>query len=252
VSLGLSFLQAKVYLALTVSGISTGREVAKKAKIAPQDVYRILAELQEKSLVEKIIDRPNKYRPIPLKNGLLMLLQQRNSETTELQQAVFEMVKWFENPKSCSDKKHIGDFALVPAKESIENRIIKFFETAQTALDLMNECQEGMMGHESVFEFERRALDRGVKVRDILARTEKKYEIPESFVVLTERRPMFQVKYCQFPPPAILLIKDHREVLISTNSTVNMLSQPYLWSNNPILVRLIQQWYDTMWEKCED
>ena len=28
------------------------------------------------------------------------------------------------------------------------------------------------------------------------------------------------------------------------------LDTPYLWSNNPILTHMIQQWYDIMWEKA--
>jgi len=252
VNLGLTFLQAKVYLALNRLGTLSGRETAKAAKIAPQDVYRILTELQEKELVEKIIDRPNKYKPIPLKDGLLMFIQQRNKETTQLQQAIQEMIKQFEKTKNNNSKRETGNFALVPAKESLKKRAITLIETAKTSLNFMNEYQEGMIGHEIIFELEARAIDQGVTIKDILGKNKNKCEppeIPSKFANLTARNPMFQVRYCQFPPPAILLIKDNKELLISTNSTTNM-SQPYLWSNNPILVNVIQQWYDTMWEKC--
>ena len=87
VNLELTVLQAKVYLALVKLGTSTGRTTAKAAKVASQDVYRVLTELQEKGLVEKIIAKPNKYRPIPLKDGLSMLLQRRNKQTAELKKA---------------------------------------------------------------------------------------------------------------------------------------------------------------------
>ena len=50
VNLGLTVLQAKVYLSLAKSGVSTGRATAKAAKVASQDVYRVLIELQEKGI----------------------------------------------------------------------------------------------------------------------------------------------------------------------------------------------------------
>ncbi len=250
VNLELTLLQAKVYLALAKSGTSSGRAVAKAAKVASQDVYRILNELQEIGLVEKIISRPNKYKPIPLKNSLPMLLQRRNIQTTQLKKSVIKMFKGFQNIESAVDKKETGDFILIPGKEPTENRIKMFFETARTSIDLMNECQEGMIGHEINFDLEVKALNNGVKIRDILCKTKKSIRRQKRFSALLERKPEFQVKYHQFAPPAILCIKDSKEVLISTTKNAYALAQPYLWTNNLNLVHVIQQWYDTMWEKC--
>jgi sugar-specific transcriptional regulator TrmB len=70
-------LQAKVYIALAKLGTLTGRVTAKEAKVASQDVYRVLAELEEKNLVEKIIVTPNKYRPVPVQDVLSILLKQK-------------------------------------------------------------------------------------------------------------------------------------------------------------------------------
>jgi sugar-specific transcriptional regulator TrmB len=250
VNLGLTLLQAKVYLALAKSGTLSGRAVAKAAKVASQDVYRILNELQEIGLVEKIISRPNKYKPIPLKNSLSMLLQRRNTQTTQLKKSIIKMFRGFQDSESPADKKETGDFILIPGKEPTENRIKMLLGTAQTSIDLMNEYQEGITGHEINFDLEIKALNNGVKIRDILYRTKKRYQPPKKFSVLLERKPEFQVKYHQSAPPVILCIKDNKEVLISTTKNANSLAQPYLWTNNPNLVHVIQQWYDTIWEKC--
>lgn len=68
VNLGLTYLQAKVYVTLLRLG-DVGAEVRKIASasvIARQDVYRILPALQKMGLVEKVVAIPTIYRPIPL------------------------------------------------------------------------------------------------------------------------------------------------------------------------------------------
>ncbi len=249
VNLGLTVLQAKVYIALARSGASTGRVTAKLAKVASQDVYRVLTELQEKGLVEKIISKPNKYRAIPVKEGLLMLLQRRKKQTEELNRAVFELSNSFLTINVPEDKRETGTFVLIPQGEPIENRLVGVWKTAQKSIDLMNDFQEGIVWYEKNFELNIKALNRGVKIRDLLSKTQKRYHITKTFSVLLERKPEFQVRYLDFPPPAKLMIKDRKEVFISTTREINSLNYPCLWSNNPIVVQIIQQWYDIMWEK---
>ncbi len=250
-SLGLTVLQAKVYLALVALSNTTGRAAAKEAKVASQDVYRVLSELQEKGLVEKIIDKPNRYRPIPLKEGVSMLLQRRAKETAELEKATAEICKNFQNIDKNEYKSENNEFILIPEKEAVLSKFWRNIESAQISLDLMNDFQEGIDGHEALFELEMKAIDRGVKIRDILYNP-KKTNKTNSLSKLLKRKPAFQTKTAQFPLPIKVTIKDRKEVLISTRMEVNTKTQPYLWSNNPLLVQIIQNWYDMMWEKAEE
>jgi sugar-specific transcriptional regulator TrmB len=249
VDVGLTVLQARAYIALAGSGTSTARATSKIAKVAPQDIYRVLAELQEKGLIEKIISKPNKYRPIPLEEGIPMLLQRRDKQTAELKKTIFEI---FKNPQSADgheDNNETEEFALISGKETITNRVIKLFGTAQESLKLINNFEEGMMMHENLFELEVKALDKGVKIKDILSKTQKRNQTPKSFSRLLKRQPEFQVRYLNAAIPAKIAIKDNKEVIISTKTEGKPLEQPALWSSNPVIVKIIQQWYDTLWEK---
>ena len=55
IRLGLTLRQAKTYLALLQTGISTTRTIALTSKIPRPDIYRIMSELEELGLREKII-----------------------------------------------------------------------------------------------------------------------------------------------------------------------------------------------------
>ena len=50
--------------------------------------------------------------------------------------------------------------------------------------------------------------------------------------------------------PVKIFIKDQQEMLISIENAKSNIGTPYLWSNNPILINIIQQWYDIIWEKA--
>jgi len=57
--LGLSAIQAKVYLALAQSTESTATVVADISGVARPDVYRVLAQLEKMGLVQTIVANPN-------------------------------------------------------------------------------------------------------------------------------------------------------------------------------------------------
>ncbi len=248
VNLELTVLQAKVYLALVKSGASTGRATAKLAKVAPQDVYRIFTELQQKGLVEKILAQPNRYRAIPLEEGISMLLQRRNEQTAQLKKAAVKIFSSFQAVEALEEQTDNGDFVLLPKGEAIVHRIRKNWDTATSRVDLMNYFPEGVELNKENLEYELRALNRGVKVREILGKTCNKQRNNKTCTALL-RRPQYQIRFFYGPPPAKLMITDRKEVLISTSSAATPLEYPSLWSNNQVVVQLIQEWFDNVWEK---
>jgi DNA-binding MarR family transcriptional regulator len=248
INLGLKVLQAKVYLTLAKLGTSTGRATAKEAKVAPQDVYRVLTELQEAGLVEKIIAKPNKYQAMPLDQGLSMLLERRNNQTERLKKAVSTVSRLF--PAFCNEtqEKDMGDFVLVAKDEPIRNKATRMIETAHVSLDLMNEINEGMTAYDNLYNLEMKLLKKGGKIRDILCKETSNFQVAKCFSALLQRYPDFQVRYLNFSP-AKIIIKDGKEVLLSTKTKAKTFQQPFLWTDNPILVHIIQQWYNGIWDK---
>jgi hypothetical protein len=73
--LGLTISQSKVHLALFELKKATGKITAKHSKVARQEAYRVLDELQEKGLVEKIIARPTEFEPIPIDDCIYILIK---------------------------------------------------------------------------------------------------------------------------------------------------------------------------------
>jgi sugar-specific transcriptional regulator TrmB len=240
-------MQAKSYITLAKIGVLSGKETAKEANIAPQDIYHVLLELQEKGLIEKIIAKPNKYRAIPFQQGISLLLQRRDKQTAELKQKTLEILEIFQ-PIELERKLTSNEFILIP-EGSIANKAMKAIETAQSSIDFMNDCSEIMLAHQDLTASDLKALKKGVKIRFILTRDSERQRATKSFLSSRKSNPDFQLRYLDSPIQTKVIIKDNNEVYISTVNKVNTVKQPHLWSNNTILVQIIKQWYDVIWEK---
>ena len=83
--LGLSLLQAKIYLSLASFENAPIRTISKASNIAKQDIYRIMPALQKMGLVEEILGSPIRYQAISLKTGIAVLFQRKTREYAELQ-----------------------------------------------------------------------------------------------------------------------------------------------------------------------
>lgn len=83
-NLGLTLLQAKIYLALAQAGKTKIETISKASNIARQDIYRIMPTLQKLGLAEKIVTTPTMYKATPIKEGYYLLLQNKTQEYTEL------------------------------------------------------------------------------------------------------------------------------------------------------------------------
>ena len=78
VELGLTHTEAKVYTALLCLKRATAKNIHRASKVARQDVYQLLSDLQEKGLIEKIIGNPAKFKPIPASDAVSILTERRN------------------------------------------------------------------------------------------------------------------------------------------------------------------------------
>ena len=67
--------------------------VARNAKVATQDVYRVLNELIDIGLVIKVIGKPTLYLPLPFHEGLSLLLARKKENFSILEETVLKLVE---------------------------------------------------------------------------------------------------------------------------------------------------------------
>lgn len=250
IRLGLTFCQAKVYLALARSGISTAKTISKVASVARPEVYRIMPELQKLGLAEKTITAPIKFKATPIREGIPILLDRKVKEAFELRKAARALVKNFKNNDvKTRIQEEYGQFVLIPENERVARIRRKLIETAQTSIDVVTLWKRHAHALLALEELLQKALKRGVHVRSITEKLEdeeqlaQKNEIAKAF----NKYPSFQIKHVNAPIKSIVAVFDKKEVLVFTSAALGLDEASALWSTNPHLVALAENYFEYLW-----
>lgn len=244
--LGLTFRQAKVYLALVELGIASAKAVSQVSDVTRQDVYQILFELQDFGLVEQGITRPTRFSLISVNEGLTILMERKKEELSELEKKTTTLLcKFRENKK----EPHLNcekQFVLVPEKEATRFRANKALEQAQVSNDcvIRREALEYALNRDD--ENFKKALNKGVKFRYIICGMENHeiLKIDRAF----KNNPRFLIRYSTNPCPAQIVVIDNKTACVSTGPNGGI-TAPTLWSTNPTIVSLLHDYFNMLW-KC--
>ena len=80
VEFGLTLNQAKAYLALLRLGTTSATQISQLCKVRREEIYRALGELEKHGLVERIIGKPLKFKPLSLERTLSQLLEKKKQD----------------------------------------------------------------------------------------------------------------------------------------------------------------------------
>ena len=242
--LGLTQCQAKIYLSLCRFGCLDAKTISKDTHIARQDVYRVLADLEKERLVEKVINRPTKFRAIPLKNGISFLLKQKQKELSIIASQTKSLVDQFNrsNEQLLTEK---AEFVWVPSKEAVLYKIQESIKNAQSSINLVSSYER--ISKISMFsEALEGAWARGVKCRIIIDKPEKSRASDEILNFLSKDASC-KVKFLPSPPETVMTIYDRKEILIFIDPNARLSESPALWSSNLSLISGMQNYFTILW-----
>jgi len=243
VRLGLTSCEVRVYFALARSGYSTVKTISKASKIPREYVYKIMPNLQERGLVEKVVAKPATFRAVPIKDALSILFEYRSRETFELQQKTRELVNNFKQTKNLGGEE-MPQFVVVPSKEAAFKRKRMIID-AETGVDMIVSGRHFLAALSSYGEVVLKRLENGVRFRVITEKLEDENRLPKVWQNL-EGSPPFGLRYVPMSPRALMTVYDSKEVLFSV-STLSALEDVCLWSNNPCLLAIVQDYFEIMW-----
>jgi sugar-specific transcriptional regulator TrmB len=247
IDLGLTLIQARVYLALVESGPSKISAISKISNVARPDVYSTLSKLQQLGLAEKIIKKPLEYKATPVNEGLSLLLETKTEKYKKLKaetQILLDTAKITKPNK----KKQIEtpQFVLIPKRTVIE-RIKSAIEKAQVSIDLVLSWRRFSQGIVSKFaESIEVAWAKNVKIRFIIE-SPSKNETAEQLIQFCREKPFCQINFIANHPRTIFGIYDKKEVFIIVISKTDLQSSSALWSKNPSLIGLAEDYFEKLW-----
>lgn len=246
-SLGLTTLEAKVYLALAKRGESPAKTISKASKVSQPDVYRVLTKLEDHGLIERIIAIPRRFRATPMDEGLALLLQRRDNQSAMLHKKATELAQSFKanNKKPAAPHADPAQFILVPgvhvhrirnAVDNAQNSVLCF-----TSLDMFRKVR---FVTEDVWK---KGVQRNVKFQFIIGKPHDKKVTVEIDPTL-ENNDNFEIKFIRGFMPCMILT-DEREIFLRTEMN---LQAPVLWSNNALVIAMIENYFKTLWEMVDE
>ncbi len=250
--MGITVLQARVYLALLKSGKTTVKDLAKTSKVARQDTYRVLSELHNLGLIEKLIDAPTKFKAIPIEVVVAELIERRKKDSIRLEQDATEMLQSFAELVEDSDEPKDEEYQFVIIKE-LQSRLMrarKQIEETKKSICVVTRWPFFVTYSVNSTEEIIKALKRGVSIRIVTQKPEGVEPLPEDLQILM-KYPLFQVKYAASLPSSIAATFDKRAVNISIISGTNPSESPLLESNNQSLIELAQNYFEVMWTHAQ-
>ena len=242
VDMGLTELQARVYLALAISGRSSARTITNLSNVARQEIYRILSELLELGLVHKIISTPTKFESLSLSDCISLMLEKRIKKTDELLAKTRELLRKHKFNEDVEKPTDVGyQFVEIPQKWVSIRQEEKKLKALQT-LDLLVSLKKFKPW---IFLYEEKmmtALNKGAKIRFII----DKPECDISAINALRKKPSFKIRYVLKHPLVQFAIINNEEASLST-APFTSTRPPLLISNHPSFVHLAQQYFEMTW-----
>jgi sugar-specific transcriptional regulator TrmB len=241
--LGLTLLQAKVYLAFLASERSTARMAARNSHIARQEVYRVINELLDAGLITKEISKPTKYKPVPFDKFVKFSFEEKRKKLTMLEAGAEEMLQTYINDNDAT-KALPEEYEF---REMLKND--KVFNSVNIllglkTLDIVNSARRYGQSLLSTDHHEE-ALRTGTKMRVILENPKIDTLFFKKIMEL-KKSPFYEIRFVPFEPKVLFGIRDKREIYLVTKPS-QPCGPPYLISNHPCFVELAQKYFDVLW-----
>ncbi len=250
-ALGLNSTQAKVYLSLLSLGRAKAKTIWKSSRIARQDIYRVLNELERKSLVEKTVDTPAEFRAIPLRDGLSVLLKERAQEYNNLKKKTNELLERFTtNQKENAAAKEF-EFKIISTKDAYLRRLKDAVATTQRSIDILDSFDHAR--HRATIDSEliTALYEKNVRFRLIINRPKDGQRLPKVYTL--NRNKVVDVRFIPTEPAATLRIDDKKQVSLSVITAIHKPEEaPRIVSDSPCLVAILQDYFERVWNEAAE
>jgi sugar-specific transcriptional regulator TrmB len=246
IKLGLNGAQAKIYLTLTTLGAANVKQIAQTAKIDRGETYRQLEQLQQKNIVEKILNTPNEYKPMPLNNTLKLLIKQKNQESIQTQKKAKAMLKKAAH-YSDTNKELENKISIIPKNEYLKQYITGIYERAQKEIIWYTQIERIPATITLYYQANKKALDRGIQLRTIAELNKPTDQALKFIQRFKNENPNFHIKYVKPTLLTTFAICDGKELDIFTQAAKSTTDSPALYTNNPQITKPLKEFFELKW-----
>jgi sugar-specific transcriptional regulator TrmB len=249
IQLDLTVLESRIYIALSKFQSLTTKELNKITKTSQPDIYRVLDKLHNKGLVEKIIEKPTRFKAVPLEKGISYLVERKKAEYNTLMSNADLLIHTLEEERSNKKPAETlrSKFIMIPQRELVVSKIRDAIDGTAKSVDISLSWKRLFSGMTDVFIKNcKRAWKRGVHFRIVVESPEER-AAQKKALKFSKISPFCEIRFIKGNPKTVTGIYDRKEVFIIVDPTGDLFDSPALWSNSQSLITAIQEYFDLLW-----
>jgi sugar-specific transcriptional regulator TrmB len=244
---GLTATQAKAYLCLNFMGPSNASNLAKYSKIPRQDIYRVLNELFEIGIIEKIVKMPNEFKAIPTDKCIALLVKRRNRKTKELRKTAIENFSLKKYAMKQSTET-ISSTIIVQKQEPVLLKAEELLSSVSKSVFVLSPPQKlypWIFEHSLFFE---KALKKSVQINIITVENGNK-KVPEIFEKFLGYD-FFEMRFIPKIPAVSFGLYDNKKIIFEMEVNNGYLESQVLISDNSCLIELALACFKSEWSQA--
>lgn len=150
---GLTEKEVEAYILVAKRGALKGGEIAKQMKRNKGQVYRILASLQKKGLVESTLESPKRFIAVPFETALEMFVKNKRNELASIEEKTDDLLSDWKKISQTSIESPPEKFSVIEGNKKIYQKIAEMVEKTTSNLSAISTVSDLVRGEQfGIFE----------------------------------------------------------------------------------------------------
>jgi sugar-specific transcriptional regulator TrmB len=246
VELGLSNLEAKIYIALVKlkCGPVTVKAISATAEVVRQDTYRVLSNLYDRGIVEKALTNPNTFKCITLEQAISRLLKDNTQKFQVIKKkSQIAMKQYRINPK-VYEPENLA-FLTLSNTELLISKWTAEIEKTQSTIEMIYAPQRLSVISFHLIGVLTQALDRGVDIY-LVTTTKAMTQLNKDLIALHKTDLNYsnlKMRFVEDFPRVGLAIFDRNRCYIRIGQSLG----DSLFTNNDNVTALAHYYFSSIW-----
>jgi sugar-specific transcriptional regulator TrmB len=244
--IGLTRMQANIYLNLLLNGKAEARIIAHWAGSPRTEVYRALNELQENGLVDRELGCPLKFSAVPPSLGLQAFIDNKLHNIDQMQKSLQNFSFEFENNQEPNPEREYK-ITSIEGRRRVIAKIKQQHDSAKSSIDIITFLPRFLYVAYQCMENYKKAVERGVKYRIILGMPNDSQDLPPE-VKKAHNNENTIIKKIVGCPQVNSAIFDQEQINFSYYPDRQIVESPLILTNHPCMVGFAINSFQRTWD----
>jgi sugar-specific transcriptional regulator TrmB len=248
--LGLTPLQARIYMILYYSGKDKVLTISKNANIDRSNTYRTILQLENIGLVTKIIGTPNAYQALSLKDAVSNLVNSRKIEYDKIQNTAEDLMSKYPLLSTKPFEKNHEFRMIKMTKEAEQEEIINRCKNIRKSNDLLINKKTFLQGMIDLAPEQLACIRKGIKFRVITEKIKSRPVLKKLGPFIDE--PNFQIRYVSNALESEIVINDKKIAYVMLVPYSGLGERTMLIVGHQGCVEMFQSHFEKVWNEAQE